>query len=529
MGLQWIDPTPENSCETCLHYDGRVFPEGGELPLPAHLFCECFYTDVDGRGEAIDWDDEPEHARRTYILHAAWLLRSGEELPPALEPLRDEAEEHNRQRENGMKEKILTFAQPGRVDRQNHVIHGVSLIQAVEARGHGMMVDAVTLDQVVSLGNGRRGGIKSRYTHPGLSSDGLGRFLGRVRGLRLVDDKAVGDLYLAEIASRSPDGDLRGYVEGLAEEDPEAFGMSIVFDMAEPGWIVGGEEINQWVRPEDAENDLPLTRLSALHASDVVDEPAANRDGLFAASFGNTTSGLAQCAFSLIDAEIDNGRLSLDDIEAWLQGSGELSLLPAGLVTFAQNYDFNRKTAVQFGWRYLQARRQRRSVFEKVGKDMAALGASEELEKRLADLEAELAQSRESQEMAAAQVVELEATARAQRFEDLIGSGDSAWAGERATHLQMLQMLGNAGGEDSAEFAAYVTQQKALTAQLVDSALFTEIGRGGEEAGSGGSVAAQIEVKARKLAESAGITYEQAYTQVISGNPELYADYQKEA
>ena len=51
------------------------------------------------------------------------------------------------------------------------------LIQAVEALGHGMMIDEVTLDQVVAYGNVLAKGVKCRFTHPGLSSDGLGSLL----------------------------------------------------------------------------------------------------------------------------------------------------------------------------------------------------------------------------------------------------------------------------------------------------------------------------------------------------------------
>ena len=52
------------------------------------------------------------------------------------------------------------------VDRENRVIRGVSLAQAVPALGHGVTLDAVTLDQIVALGNVKKRGTKSRLLIP---------------------------------------------------------------------------------------------------------------------------------------------------------------------------------------------------------------------------------------------------------------------------------------------------------------------------------------------------------------------------
>ena len=107
------------------------------------------------------------------------------------------------------------------VDSEERVLRGVSLLQAVEALGHGMMVDETTLDQVVALGNGLEKGVKCRFTHPGLSSDGLGKFLGRIRQLRRDGDKVLGDLHLSALAFKSPtDGNLGDYILERAQEDP---------------------------------------------------------------------------------------------------------------------------------------------------------------------------------------------------------------------------------------------------------------------------------------------------------------------
>jgi hypothetical protein len=40
-----------------------------------------------------------------------------------------------------------------RVDRENKIIRGYSVMSLGEAAGHGMVVDETTLEQVVALGN----------------------------------------------------------------------------------------------------------------------------------------------------------------------------------------------------------------------------------------------------------------------------------------------------------------------------------------------------------------------------------------
>jgi hypothetical protein len=78
--------------------------------------------------------------------------------------------------------------------------------------------------------NSASGGVKARFTHPGLSSDGMGRYLGRLTNAQTVGDQVFADLHFAEAATKTPDGNLADYVMTLAAEDPEAFGLSIVFE-----------------------------------------------------------------------------------------------------------------------------------------------------------------------------------------------------------------------------------------------------------------------------------------------------------
>lgn len=207
--------------------------------------------------------------------------------------------------------KISGFA---RVDRAGGkygagAIYGVSAITSgVEALGHGWWVDEYFTRQVAeALIAGRpatesqRGGFKVRYTHPGLSSDGLSRTIGRfhapegvasTEGL-IVDEKVMGDLHFIESAHDTPDGNLAKHVMDLAETDPDIFGASISFKPdydAEEHFAEEHRDDKGKFKSPDKRNERNLfhARLSRLKAVDVVGDPAANPDGLFGQSLGHS-------------------------------------------------------------------------------------------------------------------------------------------------------------------------------------------------------------------------------------------------
>lgn len=192
-----------------------------------------------------------------------------------------------------------------RIDREGGrysagVIYGVSLCSRGEALGHCMWVDDVMLQQIVDLSptDGPRL-LKSRFMHPDLCNDGMGKALGTIEQVRLAGDQVYGDLHFYGAAHNAPDGNLADYVMTLAEEDPANFGTSIVFQhdweaeelfraenmqstelKDEDGNVV--ETRSQFVSPDplNVEN-YRHARISQLSAADVVDEPAANPNGLF--------------------------------------------------------------------------------------------------------------------------------------------------------------------------------------------------------------------------------------------------------
>ena len=174
------------------------------------------------------------------------------------------------------------------------IIRGVSLIASGEALGHEMWIDDETLTQVAELAKRGKHGVKSRFTHPSMSADGLGRHLGRIHDVQMTEGgRVIGDLHFSEAAHQTPEGDLASYVMSLAIEDPSAAGLSIVFEhdpkaeiefMLEHGASIDGNFVDtsafQSPDPENA-NNYPHVRLSKLRAADVVDEPAANPEGMF--------------------------------------------------------------------------------------------------------------------------------------------------------------------------------------------------------------------------------------------------------
>lgn len=179
------------------------------------------------------------------------------------------------------------------------MISNVSLITHGEALGHGAWIDTEFLSQVsTSLQAKGEQGLKSRFTHPGMSSDGLGRMLGRINNGRLEGNQVIGDLHYAQSARNTPDGDLVDYTTMLIAEDPTAAGLSIVF---EEDWqamiefavdhgakVVEDPYYGEYLDMKDFQSPDPANtqnlihvRLSELRAADLVDEPAANPNGMF--------------------------------------------------------------------------------------------------------------------------------------------------------------------------------------------------------------------------------------------------------
>ena len=198
------------------------------------------------------------------------------------------------------------------------LIRGASVIARGEAKGHGEWIDGELLDQVTAAIN-QAEGVKSRFAHPGLSGDGLGKALGVFRTARRDGDRVLADLHFFETAHQTPDGDLAEYVMGFAEESPEHFGVSIAF---KPDY--GAMKAHEGEHSDDDGNftspdpqnikNYPHIRMAELYAADVVDEPAANPDGLFhrGQEIAVEAEALAEFVLGLSDAPPALAALDVD-------------------------------------------------------------------------------------------------------------------------------------------------------------------------------------------------------------------------
>lgn len=193
--------------------------------------------------------------------------------------------------------RTTTFrAAPTAVDAESRVIRGFQVISTRVLEDRDGEIDDVTLDQVVALGQAAGPqGVKSRFTHPNLSRDGLAKYLGRARDFRRQGNTVVADLHLAPSSQRTPGGDLGSYVLERATEDPASFGASIAFRQElETRRAADGTP----AKGPDGKRLPPLVRVKKLLAVDIVDEPAAT-DGLFSAA--DPPDYAARAATGLLD------------------------------------------------------------------------------------------------------------------------------------------------------------------------------------------------------------------------------------
>ena len=194
-----------------------------------------------------------------------------------------------KERMNPMKNKQLRLEAnrqpPGSVE--GDVIKRCSIVTAGEALGHGVFLDESFIAECYKQASSLKMGLKARFGHPGMCSEALGTTLGRFKNFELSDDgkQLYGDLHFAKSAKITPHGDLAAYVKQLAEDDPEAFGTSIVFHIG--GYYAKDEEGEEYDIDEDQaffSEEMVFVKCGKLLDCDFVDEPAANPNGLFSSA-----------------------------------------------------------------------------------------------------------------------------------------------------------------------------------------------------------------------------------------------------
>ena len=193
---------------------------------------------------------------------------------------------------------------PEGVDREKGIVYGAAVVTEGEAKGHDVFLDSSFLKAVEVQGNAKTKGIKARFGHPSMSSTALGTFLGRTKNFRIDGNIVRADLYLSKEAKNSPGGDLYEYVLGMAENEGDMFGISIVFRPGDEYQYKDGEKVNvfDWTKPVFVE-------MQELLGTDLVDDPAAN-SGLFS---GWNSGTLAQQCTEFLDTHPDVIQLLADN------------------------------------------------------------------------------------------------------------------------------------------------------------------------------------------------------------------------
>ena len=167
------------------------------------------------------------------------------------------------------------------------IIEGVSIISVGEAKGHGLFVDDITLQEVKACAESYAGGVKVNLDH----GAGIKDIVGFCDNFRIVGKKLVADLNLLETAEK------RAYVLEIASRMPDTFGISIAFSGP--------------VRERDGRSFASCTEL---YSADLVQTPAANPTGLFSFTAKSVDTSAKQMDDDKTKMENGEDEVSIADI-----------------------------------------------------------------------------------------------------------------------------------------------------------------------------------------------------------------------
>ena len=153
-----------------------------------------------------------------------------------------------------------------KVDRDARIIYGFQVMRAGHVKGRGYDIDQTTLDQLVQAAQKLEHGARGHLGHDSpIGPDPLMAYLGRSKNFRRDGDVVRADFHFASVTMPAVQGGADA-IMALAEDDPDAFGASVV--------VRGSIE-------ED--NEGRKLRIGSLGAVDWVGEPAAT-SGVFSAA-----------------------------------------------------------------------------------------------------------------------------------------------------------------------------------------------------------------------------------------------------
>lgn len=208
------------------------------------------------------------------------------------------------------------------VDREKNVIRGAILAEEGTFKDRRGVFDRQAIRRSVKLASEKPAGLKSRFTHPGLSSDGLGKFLGRIKnhrtdtvlreagkdenGRALMQERLVhrGDIHVDKTAlEQGPDGGkaLGVYVMDLCESDPDALGMSLVLKPDQQPQL--DKKTGKIMKDANGEDLPPLWMPLELHACDCVDDGDATHSMLSADILAGLPDAIVRQGCELLDKQ----------------------------------------------------------------------------------------------------------------------------------------------------------------------------------------------------------------------------------
>lgn len=190
----------------------------------------------------------------------------------------------------------LSFSEE-QIDVENGILRDVVMVQAGEAKGHGVHIEASTVEKIVKYDNRhyKKNGLKARFGHPALSDTTMGTQMGYFHNFRYDEGKAYADLHLLDAADASPSKpNMKSWMLQMAQEASDFVMSSIVFRPS--GYYQYDPETgdrvdfkSEWDAPHSKEKIYVdfNTRLGAQHFYTDMVESGAATDALFSTQFNS--------------------------------------------------------------------------------------------------------------------------------------------------------------------------------------------------------------------------------------------------
>lgn len=188
------------------------------------------------------------------------------------------------------------------VDTEQGIVKNVAVITQGPAKGHGWFIDSKMLDQVLTSIKEQPEGVRVRWSHPSKGGGSNAVPIGRLKNPRRDGMQIRADVHIGDYAKITPLGDMRSFVLELAKEDPGQMGISIRFDPAQ------FESLSQ----DGAFKTFG--RVAKITGADIVDDPAANTNGLLSQNSRKTS--------------LQTGAITMTELQKMLNGLIDAAVKP---------------------------------------------------------------------------------------------------------------------------------------------------------------------------------------------------------